>query len=381
LLLVGLFLGLVLWVGWPVTLWAACAGGLAWGARIVARRRPALPAARAIADTLVGVAIGLALVWFVQVALTGIGALAGPDVARGAEARMTAARVVLLPWTHPAIFAASTALTLLLGVTLRARRVGAVAAVGSVLFFGGLAARSGEVRWVTSRRSEASSDLRALHGAQTGLVAMAEVRRKLRGLSAEDSSYLASFLRSTESKKHRAEIVEEKAERLAAHTPEPEIPPPTDATAAEWLAVQRCEAWLGVPEAEGADRAPSFGDLDALAGVARDLRQREADARASIDPLANAVVDAAARRWGVRAWGADVRDLPSADRLVAAGGTPDEPWPVTTRPERSKTSALAEVDASELAFEQRDDRGAAAEWSDPSGVSPGLRPEDTPAAE
>ncbi len=38
LLLVGLFLGLVLWVGWPVTLWVGCAGVLAWVARATARR-------------------------------------------------------------------------------------------------------------------------------------------------------------------------------------------------------------------------------------------------------------------------------------------------------------------------------------------------------
>ena len=147
---------------------------------------------------------------------------------------------------------------------------------------------------------------------------MAEVRQKLARPTADDKSYLASFLHSTESKKHRTEIVTDKAERLAALTREPEAPPATHAVAPEWAAVQRCEAWLTAPEAECSDRSPSFDDLDALARTASDLQGRETVALASMDSFASAVVDATATRWTGQAWGAAVWDLPSAERFVAS---------------------------------------------------------------
>jgi hypothetical protein len=350
LLLVALFLGMLLWVGWPVTLWAGCAVGVAYGARRAAGGPTTRPGARAVADVLVGIAIGLGAVWLVQVAATGFAAFASGPTLRAAERGLSAAHASLGRLVHPAVFVASIALGLALRGRSHASRVGEICpVVASILFFGAHAERAGEVRWVASRRGEASGDLRALRAAQTRLVATAEVKRRIDGLSAEGRSYLGSFVRSSEDKRHRLEIVAEKAERLAAHTREPAPRAAGAAPRGDWVAVARCDAWLRASEAEGSGLGPTFDELDALMRVSEAVRAREADARSSMDAFASALVEATAKRWTDTDWGGAVWDLASAERLVVTDG-PQEPWPVATS-ELSARSAAAEVDASELNFE------------------------------
>jgi hypothetical protein len=374
LLLVALFLGMVLWVGWPVTLWVVCASVLAWGARAAVRRYGAGAGARAAADTLLGVASGLGVVWLVQVALTGTGTFAGVETVRNTESWMAARSVDLQRLTHPGVFVVLNALALLIARTASGtRRAGrarpwasrAVAVVASMLFFGGLAERSGEARWITSRRSEGGDRVRAVHASQTRMVAMATARRRLARLRGEEVAYLATFLRSTQSKKHGAEIVAEKADHLAAHLGEPPAPAVSAASTPEWAAVQRWEAWLRVAGDGDPAPRPSVDDLDRLTRVALDLAEREAEARSSTDAFAVVVADALAKRWPDQAWGAAVRDFESARGVVASRGAQDEGGYVLTHLDGGEAAAVAEVDASELALEVRDRGDAEPDWLHP----------------
>jgi len=210
---------------------------------------------------------------------------------------MAAFRSAHARFTLPAVLVAGIALALLVWSRHAPSGTWTLAAMGSVLVFGGHAVRLGEVGWLASYRIEASGDLRSLHAAQTRLVAIAEVRRRLARLGAEDTTYLASFLHATESKKHGAAIVAEKAERLADQTGEPAAPPAARPATAQWEAVQRCEVWLKTSDAGDSDRSTSIDDLDVLARVARDVRAREAEARRSMDALAGAEVDASERNF------------------------------------------------------------------------------------
>jgi len=381
LLLVALFLGIVLWVGWPVTLWGVCAGVVSLGARFAAKRATNAGWAMPIADVLTGIAIGVAVVWLVQVVLTGVGGLAGAGTVRSTETWIAASYAAGVRFTHPAVLVAAIALALLVWSRQAPAAAWVLAAMGSALVFGGLAVRAAEVRWVASRRIEASSDLRSLRAAQTRLVAIAEVRQRLGRLSDRDRSYLATFFRATESKKHRSEIVVEKAERLAAQTGEPEVPPAKLAATAEWAAVERSEAWLKAPDAGGSDLSPSLDDLDMLARTARDLGDREAEARASMDALAGAVVDATATKWTRQAWKDAVRDLPSAERIVASDAGGGGAWDVTTAVDATKRSAVTEVDASERDFEASERGRVDRDWSDWAGSAVGPRAEGTPGSE
>jgi hypothetical protein len=378
LLLVALFLGMLLWVGWPVTLWAGCAVALAYGARRASRRTAAGPGARAFAHTLVGIATGLGVVWLTQVLATGFAAFAGGRTLRGAERWLVAAHASLGRLEHPAVFVIVIALALILCRRIPASRLGPiVAAAGTLLFFGPHAEQAGEARWVASRRSEASSDLRALRAAQTRLVATAEIELRIARLSAEERGYLESFLRSCESKRHRPEIIAQKAERLAAHTREPRRLTAEGAMAGDWAAVAACDPWLRSSEAEGSDRSPSFDELDALARVSGAVREREARAQTSVDAFAIAVVEATARRWTDAEWGGAVWDPPSAERIVAADDGPREPWPVATS-EQATRSAAAEVEASEIAFELGDGPKGEPDWSDPPGTAASAHTDDVP---
>jgi hypothetical protein len=197
------------------------------------------------------------------------------------------------------------------------------------------------------------------------MVAMAMARRTLARLPAEEGAYLAAFVRSSQSKKHGAEIVAEKADHLAAHLGEPPAPPVTGASASEWAAVPRWEAWLRVSGEDDLEPHPSIDDLDRLARMARDLGEREAEARSATDPFAVAVADALAKRWPDQAWGAAVRDLDSAERVVASRGVREEGWSVLTRPHEGESAAVAEVDASEVALEVRDRGDAEPDWLHP----------------
>ncbi len=368
LLLVALFLGMVLWVGWPVTLWVVCACVVAMAARFAARRATGQAWGNAIADVLAGIAIGVGIVWLAQVVLTGIGSLAGALTVRSAETWIAAYYKARVPFTHPAVLVAAIALALRVWSRRAPRATWILAAIGSALFFGGLAVRSAEVRWVASRRIEASSDLRSLRAAQTRLVAMAEVRRRVARLSGEDRAYLASFLQAAGSKKHWREIVAEKAERLAAAAAsELQVTHAARAATAEWTAVQRCERWLNASDAEPGNRSPSFDDLDALASTAREVRRRESEERASMDALAGAVVDAIATGWTGQAWGDAVWDRASAERLVASEVGEEHAWDVGTQSDQVKRSAVAEVDASERDFEGSERSGSEWDWADAGG--------------
>jgi hypothetical protein len=299
------------------------------------------------------------------VVLTGIGGVAGAGTVRSAETWIAAFRSAHARFTLPAVLVAGVALALLVWSRRAPSGTWTLAAMGAVLVFGGHAVRLGEVRWLASYRIEASGDLRSLRAAQTRLVALAEVRRRLARLGADDTTYLASFVHAAESKKHRAAIVAEKAERLAAQTGEPAVPPAARPATAEWEAVQRSEVWLRTSDVGDSDSSPSIDDLDVLARAARNVRAREAEARKSMDALAGAVVDATATRWTGQEWGAAVWDLASAERLVGDEERGGESWDVVTQADGVKTSALAEVDASERNFEASESSGRGEwDWAD-----------------
>jgi hypothetical protein len=363
LLLVTLFLGMVLWVGWPVTLWVVSAGVVALAARFAARWAANQAWARAIADVLAGIAIGVGVVWLAQLVLTGAAGLAGTGTVRSAETWIAAFHSAHERFMLPAVLVVGIALALRVWRRHAPTATWALAALGAVPVFGGLALRSAEARWVASRRIEASSDLRSLRAAQTRLVAIAEVRQKLARLSAEDMSYEASFLHATESKTHRSAILAAKAARIAAGAGEPEVKPSVRAATPEWAEVRVCEAWLKAPDAEGPGGSPSFDDLDALARTARDVGERESAARAPMDALAIAVVDATATGWTRQAWGDAVWDLASAERLMGSEVRGDDPWDVATQADGAKSSAVAEVDALERDFEAEDRSGSEWDWS------------------
>jgi len=365
LALVLMFLAFVLWSGRPFTLWALVAGALTWAVRLAVKRKVAPAGAEALVGALGGITVGLGLVWLCQIALLGVGSFASDVTVRDAQASMAAAHASLSRWTHLETFLSLIAVSLLLhwlGKMPTPARV--VALVASVLFFGGEAARLGEERWVESRRIEASADLRALRAAQTRLVAVAEVRQRIAELSPEDREYLASFLRATESKKHRAEILAEKAERLAAGTSAPQPPPPAGPAGAEWAAVERCEAWSSTTSPASESPGPSLADLATMGRVSRELAGHEAEALASTGAFESAVAEAAARRWAPAAWGSSVQDLASAERLVAAEERPRDPWPLATTPDRPD-GAATEVEASELALDALDRETPTPEWSNP----------------
>ena len=362
LLLLLMFLTGLAWKGWPVSLWAMGAGALTWAVGRAQRQHAKLPGVRLLAGQLKGIALGLVVVWLAQLAGVGAGAVASDETVRSAEASMEAARASL-PWSIvAAISLGLMVVSLLLHRRATASAVSFLTIVASVLLFGWEAARLAEARWLESRRHEASANLYALRSAQTGLVAIAEVRRRFAGLPPEDALSLASFLRAAESKKHRAEIVAEKVERLAANTREPEPPPSTDGADPVWAAVERCAGWLG---AEAGGSAPAVRDLDTLGRVSVDLREREVAARASTESFENAVVEAVARRWTRSEWGRAVRDLASAEQVVASAHghgpqgpqqEPEERWPLGAEAgQGGPRSEAAEVDASELAFESLDD--------------------------
>jgi hypothetical protein len=193
---------------------------------------------------------------------------------------------------------------------------------------------------------------------------LAEARRRLAGLSAEEGEYLASFLRAAGSKKHGAEIIAEKAERLAIATEEPDIPPSTGGAAdGDWAAVERCAIWLNEAKA-GAGEAATVGDLDTLHKVSGDLQDRWTAASASTGPFENAVAEGAARRWTRRAWGCVVRDLASAEAVVASQQPSGERWPLAA--EGAHPSGARDADTSELSFESLEAHSAGTEDSDPS---------------
>jgi hypothetical protein len=416
-LLVALFLGLVLWVGWPVTLWAGSAAVLAWAARLrVARTTKASEGgaaastlAVALADTLVGVALGVGLVWVAQVALMAIGSFAGSGPVRSAEVLMSTARTSLGLALHPAVFVGWTVLGLLVATraprprpstTARTRRPrlspsSMIALVGSLFFFAGLAARCGEPRWVASRQTDAGNDLRALQAAQADLLAMAEIQRDLPRLPADERSYLASFLLASQSQKHQSAIVDEKAARLAAHA-RVTLPALADGLDAQWASVQRCGAWLYAPDRAGTG-APSLDDLGTLERTMREVRGREVDAMAEakkaaalamassapsvpgpqLDAFVGALVGAFAEKWTGHALGSAVQDLPSAARLLdAVEHGRLEPWRVRASDDvegsggGSTASAAAEVQALERGFELREADPDAPGWSAPLAATP-----------
>jgi hypothetical protein len=370
LLLCLMFAAGLVWKGLPVSLWALAAGVLTWGTGLVAKRKARLPGAPILAGQLKGITLGLALVWLGQIAATAVGAIASDGTVRSGEEIVAAARASVSGPTVVAISIGLLALSLLLYRRFTATTALMSTIVASMLLFGWEAVRLAEARWVETRRFEASADLRAIRQAQSNLVALAEVRRRLAALSREEGEYLASFLRAAGSKKHRAEIIAEKAERLAADTEEPDPPATRGRGDVDWGAVERCAVWLGEVKADGAERAPSVRDLDTLRKVSADLQDRQSAARSSTGAFENAVAEAAARRWPRKAWECTVRDLPSAETVVAA--QQGERWQLGVDGERR--SGAAEADASELAFESLDGEATKPEDGDPSWSDREQRP-------
>ncbi len=375
LLLVALFLGLVLWVGWPVTLWAGTASLVAWAARLLAARvgtRADANGARmveAAARTIAGVAFGLAGVWFAQVALTGIGAFADPGTTRAAEGWIVHACNRLGPLTHAGTFVGLLALGAAVGIGrgVGVSRVLVVAA--SLAFFSEQATRSGESRWVAARRHEAGGDVRALHATQARLLALAAVQRDLPALGDDEKRYLASFLVASERRKHGPEIVQEKAEQIGAHRSDPG-PPAAGTTDVDRGSTGRCERWIATTEGATATPAPSLDDLAALARKETELEGHLAEARTATraaamlamrpvhpavdDPalvrFTDAVVEALAKRWTDGEACETVADFAAATARMAADGGSHPGWQVGG----SRATASAEVEEAERGFELRE---------------------------